>query len=703
MHSFRVARVGPSSEKQLVWLNRLSYGVMLCTGMIDAVCVWAMNAPAPSGMTGNIRTFAANLASPQWLTSYTRFYCPLFFIVGVICSGIWTNHKDKRDLEVASKCIFSVGLIILYTALIVQNGEWPDQREVMYCACWAMGLQGGIMKATTGFADTTGVSGTLTDIGLIIGQALNPENRSLKLWRKLGMLTTLVSAFVIGAFLGSCLLVGADFAHEEGPVEGSAGASAVAWSLVFPGVCYLAMGTLGYVVANFKLVATDVDNDLYAAASELIEAGPASAPSIAPKTDAASEKKAASEPAEAAAVTRTLTEKQKVLSADIQKAVDKQKDALVRTALIACYFVGAVNYIATKKIAPLGSSISHISGNVYKLGIGLGDAVTHNDHILLREHQGTHYIWAGLRSIGFWLLGAILSGIVTRHPADRSHKTGSLALAFAGSFIALYAVLVAVGMPSYYVQLLCFICAFLNGVMSSTTGFARTGHFTGVLMNIGLLIGQLTNPENNKPEMHWKLRQSCYLLISFVCGTMTQSLLCHAFISGEGKGKEPTKPWVETTLFAKPWVFVLLAGSTLLLLGLARLAIRARRIRLMLLESSEPLLEFDRVMSSKPEAGPQGASLTAGNKRVRQTVAMLDIMALQQLQKQGMAGGFTMDQSMYPTKADFKSSETPSRQVSPPQSLQAAGGEDPAIEMTSVTFDKGVIAEEESESMRSAT
>ena len=76
-----------------------------------------------------------------------------------------------------------------------------------------------------------------------------------------------------------------------------------------------------------------------------------------------------------------------------------------------------------------------------------------------------------------------------------------------GSGLMLCALMFAAGMTEDWQQILCFPFGLLNGVMSATTGFARTGHFTGVLTNVGLLIGQVTNEVNNTPEIWWN---NCY-------------------------------------------------------------------------------------------------------------------------------------------------------------------------------------------------
>lgn len=186
------------------------------------------------------------------------------------------------------------------------------------------------------------------------------------------------------------------------------------------------------------------------------------------------------------------------------------------------------------------------------------------------------------------------------------------------------------------VPLLCFPFALLNGVMSSTTGFARAGHFTGVLTNIGLLLGQLTNEVNNTPEIWWKLQKSFYLISCWACGAASQRWL---FIT-----LKATK-W---PMFQRAWVYLMFPGAGMVLLGCVRLVLQAQREQKVL----------DSVSEDGPTTPMTSSTTTRSNNRraAARSHSVVDAMALKALQSLGQAGGFTLDMSLYPTRDDFHSS-----------------------------------------------
>lgn len=209
-------------------------------------------------------------------------------------------------------------------------------------------------------------------------------------------------------------------------------------------------------------------------------------------------------------------------------------------------------------------------------------------------------------------------------------RTGAVILVIVGTTLLIWGALFGVGMSDCMLQLCCTSFALLNGVMSAITGFARIGHFTGVLMNVGLLIGQLTNPENHKPEIWWKLKQSCNLVLCWCLGTASQCLLCNALRN------------TKYVIFKKSWVYLMFPGAGMVLLGSLRLFIRAMRIHK--LAAAEALLD-----PVSDDGQPVPARGRLGGRRV----ALVDNLVLETLQNLGGAGGFTLDQSLYPKKGDF--------------------------------------------------
>ena len=74
-----------------------------------------------------------------------------------------------------------------------------DIEEAKYVAAFASGLQNGVLTVTTGFARTTHVTGTVTDVGLLVGQGVNKATWTNEShWWKARTLSYLVVLFVAG-------------------------------------------------------------------------------------------------------------------------------------------------------------------------------------------------------------------------------------------------------------------------------------------------------------------------------------------------------------------------------------------------------------------------------------------------------------------------------------------------------------------------
>lgn len=82
------------------------------------------------------------------------------------------------------------------------HAEWEALSPSAYLVCLGCGLQNGMCTTFSGAViRTTHVTGTLTDIGLIIGQAIFHKQTRKHLW-KLKILIPLYISFCCGAIVG---------------------------------------------------------------------------------------------------------------------------------------------------------------------------------------------------------------------------------------------------------------------------------------------------------------------------------------------------------------------------------------------------------------------------------------------------------------------------------------------------------------------
>jgi hypothetical protein len=91
---------------------------------------------------------------------------------------------------------------ILQDIHISLHNEWEPLSPSAYLVCLGFGLQNGMCTTFSGAViRTTHVTGTVTDIGLIIGQAIFHQRTRKHLW-KLKILIPLYTSFCCGAVIG---------------------------------------------------------------------------------------------------------------------------------------------------------------------------------------------------------------------------------------------------------------------------------------------------------------------------------------------------------------------------------------------------------------------------------------------------------------------------------------------------------------------
>jgi uncharacterized membrane protein YoaK (UPF0700 family) len=141
--------------------------------------------------------------------------------------------------------------------------------------------------------------------------------------------------------------------------------------------------------------------------------------------------------------------------------------------------------------------VSHMTGAVSKIGIDL----------VKGEHQELLTI---LSIVGGFLLGAVVSGMVIGGSDLRPGRRYGVALMLEGAAFGLAATGVAT------VGLVAFGCGLQNGLASSYLGLVlRTTHVTGIVTDLGVLIGQGIR---ERRWVWWKIGLLAVLLGGFFTG-----------------------------------------------------------------------------------------------------------------------------------------------------------------------------------------
>lgn len=122
----------------------------------------------------------------------------LSFIFGAMISGAMNPKAVPHRLAPSYGPNFVLGSVCMIVSAIMGDLD-PHGRTLYYFAAIAMGIQNGMTSLySANLIRTTHLTGTSTDIGLILGQVLRGERKNL--W-KLKVLVGLATSFWLGSFI----------------------------------------------------------------------------------------------------------------------------------------------------------------------------------------------------------------------------------------------------------------------------------------------------------------------------------------------------------------------------------------------------------------------------------------------------------------------------------------------------------------------
>eukprot|EP00242_Pyramimonas_sp_CCMP2087_P014901 CAMPEP_0198208524 /NCGR_PEP_ID=MMETSP1445-20131203/11875_1 /TAXON_ID=36898 /ORGANISM="Pyramimonas sp., Strain CCMP2087" /LENGTH=436 /DNA_ID=CAMNT_0043881949 /DNA_START=272 /DNA_END=1582 /DNA_ORIENTATION=- len=134
------------------------------------------------------------------------------FFAGSLTSGMLTGFPRYNNLTTLSHCILYMSVMLFVAAVLMTEGY----SEAKYIVAYVNGLQNAMLTSATGFARTTHVTGTITDIGILIGHSLNKKVRGNKShWWKCRALITLLANLMFGGVVAYWLYAEDYLALEE--------------------------------------------------------------------------------------------------------------------------------------------------------------------------------------------------------------------------------------------------------------------------------------------------------------------------------------------------------------------------------------------------------------------------------------------------------------------------------------------------------
>jgi uncharacterized membrane protein YoaK (UPF0700 family) len=165
-------------------------------GYVNSVVLGFFHTPV-SHMTGAVSHLALDLANGHVADATASLSIVLGFLAGAVSAGIFVGAlKLSPNRMYGLVMIFEGALLGASTLLLMSRHRFGLPAVAMAC-----GLQNAMTSSYCGLMiRTTHVTGTMTDIGVMLGHWI--RHRRIERW-KLGFLTTVILSFGAGGWLGA--------------------------------------------------------------------------------------------------------------------------------------------------------------------------------------------------------------------------------------------------------------------------------------------------------------------------------------------------------------------------------------------------------------------------------------------------------------------------------------------------------------------
>lgn len=177
-----------------------------------------------------------------------------------------------------------------------------------------------------------------------------------------------------------------------------------------------------------------------------------------------------------------------------------------------CVLAFGASFLNTGFILSTGISVSHLTGDIARIGSGL---------TTFRVSQDFHVAHVAIATLGF-IIGATISGFLLHHP------TAEITMPYGRVLSALGACLVAAHFvhwenPLLAIAIASAVCGAQNALASRYRGLVlRTTHLTGIFTDFGIHLGMRLRGHHIES---WKLLIPICITFSFLIGAVTSSAM----------------------------------------------------------------------------------------------------------------------------------------------------------------------------------
>ncbi|MFC5051956.1 YoaK family protein [Rubritalea spongiae] len=183
-----------------------------------------------------------------------------------------------------------------------------------------------------------------------------------------------------------------------------------------------------------------------------------------------------------------------------------------KIVLGGCVLAFGASFLNTGFLLTAGTSVSHLTGDIARLGSGLL-LVSHTGEALLAK--------VTLASLGF-ILGATISGFLLHHPTLEISKPYGRTLFTLGAFLLLAHILSS-NHPLCAIGIASAVCGVQNSLANRYRGVVlRTTHLTGLFTDFGIHLGMKIRGHAIET---WKLLIPLWITFSFLLGAIFSSYL----------------------------------------------------------------------------------------------------------------------------------------------------------------------------------
>ena len=177
-----------------------------------------------------------------------------------------------------------------------------------------------------------------------------------------------------------------------------------------------------------------------------------------------------------------------------------------------CLLAFGASFLNTGFILTTGTSVSHLTGDIARIGSGLSTIASGN---------GVHILNVATATLGF-IFGATISGFLLHHPTIEITKPYGRILSFLGGFLVLAHFLLP-DYPLVAIAVTSAVCGAQNALASRYRGVVlRTTHLTGIFTDFGIHLGMKLRGHRIES---WALFIPVCLTMSFLVGAVTSSAL----------------------------------------------------------------------------------------------------------------------------------------------------------------------------------